>query len=460
MNSAGRGLPGNIDAMPPDVWERIVRANLLGTYFATRAVWPHFRERGGGVVVNLSSGSGRRAHAGWSAYCASKFGVMGLTDALQKEGRPLCIRVNAIWPGPTDTDQRRANFPDEDRETLLRPEHVARVAVFLASDEASWQGTRHRRAPRADLTDLLPGVADGARGTVQMDMESRWLEDLIRVVGEERTARTPEDIFVAEQELCRMLGGTEADYVRRERRRGKIMAMLGLFILLWCPVLSGVFLTDFLHGEVDGADLLTAGFAILVAFGIAAFVFRRGWRTMRRREQQWESRFLEGVPFFALRLRRREPRTAPWPENLILVIGPERASHPPEELQEAEDGLRALRTYELERAGEKLKSGSTVAIAFGLYLTLGGLLGIAAAPALLRNLTWLGPTVTNAFSQKNILPLLVLVWMVFNAGAGASLFVVGLGLRRRAEWARKAMEAILWGYLGFGLALERVDGRV
>ncbi|MDP6439033.1 MAG: SDR family oxidoreductase [Candidatus Brocadiia bacterium] len=140
VNSAGRGLPGDIDEMPPDVWERIVRVNLLGTYFATRAVWPHFRERGGGVVINLSSGSGRRAHAGWSAYCAGKFGVMGLTDALQKEGHPLGIRVNVICPGPTDTDQRRANFPDEDRKTLLRPEHVARVAVFLASDEARWVG--------------------------------------------------------------------------------------------------------------------------------------------------------------------------------------------------------------------------------------------------------------------------------------------------------------------------------
>jgi len=138
VNSAGRSSLGDIDKMPPEVWERIVSVNLMGTYYATRAAWPHLKEHGGGSIINISSGSGRRAHAGWSAYCASKFGVMGLTDALQKEGRPHGIRVNVICPGPTDTDQRRANFPNEDRRQLLRPADVARAAVYFASDESYW----------------------------------------------------------------------------------------------------------------------------------------------------------------------------------------------------------------------------------------------------------------------------------------------------------------------------------
>ena len=150
VNSAGIASLGEVDAMAPDEWERMVRVNLLGTYYVIRALWPHLKEQGGGSIINLSSGSGRRAHAGWSAYCVSKFGVMGLTDALQKEGRPHGIRVNVICPGPTDTEQRRANFGEEAAETLMQPEEVAEAAVFFASDESRWvsgPGIDVRRGP-------------------------------------------------------------------------------------------------------------------------------------------------------------------------------------------------------------------------------------------------------------------------------------------------------------------------
>jgi NAD(P)-dependent dehydrogenase (short-subunit alcohol dehydrogenase family) len=138
VNAAGVAGLGDIDVMAPEEWVRIVQVNLIGTYHVTRAVWPHMKGNGGGSIVMISSGSGRRAHAGWSAYCASKFGVMGLADALAKEGRPHGIRCNVICPGPTDTDQRRGNFPDEDRSRLLQPEDVAQAAVFFASDESRW----------------------------------------------------------------------------------------------------------------------------------------------------------------------------------------------------------------------------------------------------------------------------------------------------------------------------------
>jgi 3-oxoacyl-[acyl-carrier protein] reductase len=138
VNSAGVASLGDIDEMPPDEWRRQIEVNLIGVYHVTRAVWPHMKERGSGSVIMISSGSGRRAHGGWSAYCASKFAVMGLADALAKEGRPHGIRCNVICPGPTDTDQRRANFPDEDRSKLLQPAEVARAAVFFASDQSRW----------------------------------------------------------------------------------------------------------------------------------------------------------------------------------------------------------------------------------------------------------------------------------------------------------------------------------
>ena len=150
VNSAGIASLGNIDEMPPEEWERMIQVNLMGVYHCCRTVWPHFKERRSGSIINISSGSGRRAHGGWTAYCAGKFGVMGLTDALQKEGRPHGIRCNVICPGPTDTDQRRANFPDEDPSTLMQPEHIAEAAVFFASEESRWvsgPGIDVRREP-------------------------------------------------------------------------------------------------------------------------------------------------------------------------------------------------------------------------------------------------------------------------------------------------------------------------
>lgn len=150
VNSAGIASLGKIDQMSPEEWERMIEVNLIGVYNCCRAVWPHFKERRTGSIINLSSGSGRRAHGGWSAYCASKYGVMGLTNSLQKEGRPHGIRCNVICPGPTDTDQRRQNFPDEDPSTLMQPEHVAETAVFFASEESRWvsgPGLDVRREP-------------------------------------------------------------------------------------------------------------------------------------------------------------------------------------------------------------------------------------------------------------------------------------------------------------------------
>jgi 3-oxoacyl-[acyl-carrier protein] reductase len=138
VNSAGIASLGDIDEMPPEEWVRMIDVNLIGVYRVTRALWPHMKERGEGSIIMISSGSGRRAHGGWSAYCASKFGLMGLADALAKEGRPHGIRCNIICPGPTDTDQRRSNFPDEDRSKLLQPEDIAQAAVFFASDESEW----------------------------------------------------------------------------------------------------------------------------------------------------------------------------------------------------------------------------------------------------------------------------------------------------------------------------------
>ena len=162
MNSAGMAALRPKDEMPPEEWRRIIEVNLLGVYYVTRAVWPHMKARGSGSIIMISSGSGRRAHAGWSAYCASKFAVMGLADSLAKEGRPFGIRCNVICPGATDTDQRRANFPGEDTSKLLRPEDVAKAIKDWARhmpDEAKGLLTARTLTPEEELELEEPEAA-------------------------------------------------------------------------------------------------------------------------------------------------------------------------------------------------------------------------------------------------------------------------------------------------------------
>jgi len=136
VNSAGVSPLSPITETSLAVWEHTLAVNTTGTFLCCRAVWTPMIEAGGGSILNISSGAGKRAHAGWVAYCASKWAVMGLTESLALEGFPIGIRVNALCPGPTDTPMREANFPDEDKSRLLAPEEVAEAALYFFSGAA------------------------------------------------------------------------------------------------------------------------------------------------------------------------------------------------------------------------------------------------------------------------------------------------------------------------------------
>ena len=84
INNAGIGTFAKFLDMPPADWEHIIRVNLLGVYYVTRAALPAMIERQSGDIINISSTSGLRAAAGSSAYSASKFAVMGLSEALMQ----------------------------------------------------------------------------------------------------------------------------------------------------------------------------------------------------------------------------------------------------------------------------------------------------------------------------------------------------------------------------------------
>jgi NAD(P)-dependent dehydrogenase (short-subunit alcohol dehydrogenase family) len=131
VNSAGVSPLAPITECTLETWERIMRVNVTGTFLCCREVWTPMVQQGGGSILNISSGAGKRAHAEWVAYCTSKWAVMGLTESLALEGFPLGIRVNALCPGPTATPMRADNFPGEDQSRLLTADEVAQAALYF-----------------------------------------------------------------------------------------------------------------------------------------------------------------------------------------------------------------------------------------------------------------------------------------------------------------------------------------
>ena len=145
-NNAGAVRFGTIADCSPDDWAFTLRNELDLVMWTTQAVWPHLIARGGGAIVNTGSTSALRGHTrlGQSAHTAAKAAVIALTIQHAGEGSPHSIRVNSMSPGPTDTPALRAVIGDAELPSPIplgrigNPEDIARCALFLASDEASW----------------------------------------------------------------------------------------------------------------------------------------------------------------------------------------------------------------------------------------------------------------------------------------------------------------------------------
>ena len=130
LNNAGIGTFAKFLDMEPATWEHIIQVNLMGTYYVTRAVLPSMIERQTGDIINISSTSGQRGAAGTSAYSASKFAVLGLTESLMQEVRKHNIRVSALTPSTVATPLALENkLTDGNPEKVMQPEDLAEFIV-------------------------------------------------------------------------------------------------------------------------------------------------------------------------------------------------------------------------------------------------------------------------------------------------------------------------------------------
>jgi len=130
INNAGIAAFGKFLELEPSAWERIIQVNLMGTYYVTRAVLPNMIERQTGDIINISSTAGLSGNALTSAYSASKFAVLGLTDSLMQEVRKHNIRVTALTPSTVATDMaKELNLTDGNPEKVMQAEDMAELII-------------------------------------------------------------------------------------------------------------------------------------------------------------------------------------------------------------------------------------------------------------------------------------------------------------------------------------------
>ena len=126
------------------MWDRTLDTNLKGAFIVSRLAVPEMIKRGGGVVIHIAARSGITGQAGRAAYCASKGGLVTLTEAMAEDHAPQKIRVNCLCPGPTRTPMVDTSTPERMARYATRvplgrigePEDIAQAALYLASDEA------------------------------------------------------------------------------------------------------------------------------------------------------------------------------------------------------------------------------------------------------------------------------------------------------------------------------------
>ena len=141
VNAAGIDVPGPIVQLATSDWDYVLDVNLRAPFLLAKAVFPYMIKERRGTIINISSVAGKRGWANASAYCASKFGLTGFTQALAAEGKAYGIRACVIYPGAMATHwgawsstQRVASGPEPPPVTkALPPAEVASLIVWIAT---------------------------------------------------------------------------------------------------------------------------------------------------------------------------------------------------------------------------------------------------------------------------------------------------------------------------------------
>src|SRR5271155_2492585 len=133
VNNAGIGYFGPTHEASEANWDSVLDTNLKAVFLASKAVAGGMIERRGGHIINIASLAGKNAFVGGGIYCASKWGLLGLTQCMAEDLRPNGIRVRAICPGTVDTDF--SSHVGRDPRKMLQPEDVAHAVEMIVTQE-------------------------------------------------------------------------------------------------------------------------------------------------------------------------------------------------------------------------------------------------------------------------------------------------------------------------------------
>lgn len=147
VNNAGVGRFAPVPEMSLEAWRTVIGTNLDGVFYCSKAAFPHLSDTGDGWVINIGSLAGRNTFAGGAAYNASKFGLIGLTEAMMLDVRHDDVRVSVIMPGSVETHFSGRDPEEESREWAQRPEDVAGAVMSLLAQPARTHVSRIEMRP-------------------------------------------------------------------------------------------------------------------------------------------------------------------------------------------------------------------------------------------------------------------------------------------------------------------------